>query len=79
MKWINYKMLQGITEAGDAVLLPKSMRWSEENEAAAAAEAHNGEYTIEDDGMPNSAEEATDAQRITELEATLNALLGVNE
>ena len=29
-----------------------TLGWSEANEAIAAAEAYNGEYTIEDDGKP---------------------------
>lgn len=29
-----------------------TLGWSEANEAIAAAEAYNGEYTIEDDGEP---------------------------
>ena len=52
------------------VLYPVSMPWSESNEEIAKNEAHNGEYTIEDDGQPEpEAMETTDD--------VLNALLGV--
>lgn len=61
------------------VLSAVEMPWNEGNEAIAKAEAYNGEYTIEDDGQPEPAPQPTDAERIAELEATLNVLLGVNE
>lgn len=64
-------------EGDEVVLISKTIPYSSENIAIAAAEAYNGEYTIEDNGAPMP--EPTDAERITELEATLNALLGVNE
>ena len=34
------------------VLSAVTLTWSEANEAIAKMEAHNGEYTIEDDGQP---------------------------
>ena len=46
--------------------------YSEDNLRLALLEADNGEYTIEDDGIP---EEQTPEQRIAELEEVLNALL----
>lgn len=49
------------------VLIPADIPWSEENEARAKRESHNGEYTIEDDGQPEP--ETTDD--------VLNAMLGV--
>lgn len=52
------------------------MFWNDANEEAAKREADMGEYTIEDDGIEP---EPTDAERIAELEATINALLGVTE
>lgn len=58
-------------------LSPVEMGWNEANEEIAKREAYNGEYTIEDDGVPEP--EATEAERIAELEATVNALLGVSE
>lgn len=35
----------------EEILTPVSMSWSENNEEIAKREAHNGEYTIEDDGV----------------------------
>ena len=61
------------------VLSAVEMPWNEGNEAIAKAEAYNGEYTIEDEGQPEPVPQLTDAERIAELEATLNVLLGVNE
>lgn len=58
----------------------KEIPYSEENEAIAKAEAHNGEYTIEDDGEPEPAAEPTPEERISELEEALELLLsGVTE
>ena len=53
--------------------------YSEANEETAKQEAHNGEYTIEDDGIEET-HEPTDAERIAELEEALAMLLnGVTE
>ena len=49
-----------------------SLGWSEANEAIAAAEAHNGEYTIEDDGEPEPA--PTQLDRI-EAQTTYTAMM----
>ena len=38
--------------------------WSAANEEIAKTEAYNGEYTIEDDGKPESVEEPTQLDRI---------------
>ena len=44
----------------------------------AKKEAHNGEYTIEDDGQPEA--QPTEAERIADLEEALSLLLsGVTE
>lgn len=51
------------------VLFPVEMGWSEANEEIAKKEAHNGEYTIEDDGQPEPDTTTTDD--------VLNAMLGV--
>lgn len=53
------------------VLFPVEMGWNEANEEIAKKEAHNGEYTIEDDGRPEPMEEPT-------TDEILNAMLGVN-
>lgn len=55
------------------------MPWSEANEAIAKKEAHNGAYTIEDDGAEEVVE-PTPEERIAELEEALALLLsGVTE
>ena len=36
----------------EEILSPVTMGWNEVNEEIAKKEAYNGEYTIEDDGMP---------------------------
>ena len=60
-------------------LLPVEMPWTEANEAIVKAEAHNGEYTIEDDGIA-AEEQPSQEQRIAELEAALEMILsGVTE
>lgn len=58
------------TENGE-ILSPVEMGWNETNEEIAKKEAHNGEYTIEDDGVETETEPTTDD--------VLNALLGVTE
>ena len=52
------------------VLFPVEMGWNEINEETAKKEAHNGEYTIEDDGKPEPVAEPS-------ADDVLNALLGV--
>jgi hypothetical protein len=39
-------------------------------------ESYNGEYTVVDDGQSDVEEQATDAERIAELEEALELLLG---
>ena len=48
------------------------MGWNPTNEEIAKREAHNGEYTIEDDGQPEVEASAT-------TDDVLNVLLGVIE
>ena len=56
-----------------------TMGCNEANEEIAKREAHNGEYTIEDDGVEET-HEPTDKERIAELEEALAMLLnGVTE
>ena len=52
------------------VIFPVEMGWNETNEEIAKKEAHNGEYTIVDDGRPEPTAEPT-------ADDVLNALLGV--
>ena len=46
----------------------------ESNEAIAKAEAHNGEYTIEDDGQPEPSDVPTQLDRV-EAQATYTAIM----
>ena len=57
-KIISYKFLSCEVNHGteenpnmEQIILDKTMSWSEANEEIAKAEAYNGEYTIEDDGV----------------------------
>lgn len=68
-KVIKYNLCN-VTEEGEEILSPVEMGWNERNEETARMEAHNGEYTIEDDGLPEPEAEAT-------TDDVLNALLGV--
>ena len=54
----------------EEILTPVTMDWSKSNEEIAKREAYNGEYTIEDDGQPDPADEPS-------TEELLNAMLGV--
>ena len=65
MKVIKYNLrtIEETTEFFAQVTLP----WSEANEEIAKKEAHNGEYTIVDDGV-----EQTPAEKITELKRRLS-------
>ena len=68
-KVIKYNLCT-VTEEGEEILSPVEMGWNERNEETARMEAYNGEYTIEDDGLPEPEAEAT-------TDEVLNALLGV--
>ena len=83
MKYIKYYFNTPINtgtkespEWGDELHL-KAIPYSESGLEIAEKEAHNGEYTIEDDGQPEP--KPTQEERIAELEEMLNALLGVSE
>lgn len=54
----------------EMVFLEKSIPWNEINEGIAKQEAWNGEYTVEDDGLPDPVQEPS-------TDDILNALLGV--
>lgn len=54
----------------EEVLSAVTMGWNETNEEIAKKEAHNGEYTIEDDGQP-------EPESVETTDDILNALLGV--
>ena len=64
----------------EEILSPVTMGWNEANEEIAKREAHNGEYTIEDDGQPEPEAQPSEAERIAELEEALAMILsGVTE
>lgn len=69
MKKIKYELHQSTLKDDTIITTPKELPWSEVNEEIAKREAHNGEYTIEDDGQPEPDTTTTDD--------VLNALLGV--
>lgn len=86
MKWINYKINCPINTGTEEAPVwmdnfqRKSMSYSERNLAVVLGEAHNGEYTIEDDGQPDPEVTPSDKERIAELEEALALILsGVTE
>ena len=58
-KIIKYKYL-----SAEDFFLDVEMTWSEKNEEIAKAEAYNGEYTVEDNGEPEPAEQPTQLDRL---------------
>ena len=82
-KIIKYKFLSCEVE-NKQIILDKELNCPTEadleaNLTIAQEEAYNGEYTIEDDGAPESADQ-TPEERIAELEDALELLLsGVTE
>lgn len=50
MQWIKYQIVQSIIDE-ETILIEKKVGYSEANLAIAQAEAYNGEYTIEEDGI----------------------------
>ena len=56
------------------ILTPVKMGWSVESEEIAKREAHNGEYTIEDDGQPDPAEVPSQLD-VIEAQVTYTALM----
>ena len=57
----------------EEILSPVEMGWNEVNEETAKREAHNGEYTIEDDGIEEISE-PTWQDRI-EAQVTYNSMI----
>ena len=68
MKNIKYNLCTK-TEAGN-ILYGVIMPWNETNEEIAKKEAHNGEYTIEDDGIEEAIEPTTE-ERLEALESAM--------
>lgn len=86
MKILKYNICTRVNHGTDEkpeieeILSPVEMGWSESNEEIAKKEAYNGEYTIEDDGLPEPEGQLTSEERIAELEEALDMLLnGVTE
>ena len=79
MKKIKYhlctKINHGTEEnpAWEEILSPVTMGWNEANEEIAKREAHNGEYTIEDDGIEEVVTPTTE-ERVEALEAAVTML-----
>lgn len=85
MKVIKYNLCTRVNHGTEEepqieeILSAVTMGWNEANEAITAREAHNSEYTVEDDGQEEP-EQITPEQRIAELEAAFEMLLsGVTE
>lgn len=81
-KVIKYKFLSAQIDHGteenpdiEQVFLDVRLAWNEANEELAKREAHNGEYTVEDDGTPELEATPSDGERIAELEEALALLL----
>lgn len=62
----------------EEILTPVTIGWNEVNEEIAKKEAHNGEYTIEDDGQPEPIAEPSAEERLEALESAMLEMLGVN-
>ena len=81
MKIIKYNLCTRINHGTEEnpqieeILSPVTMGWNEANEKIAGKEAHNGEYTVEDDGQPEPEVQQTPEERIAELEEALELLL----
>lgn len=79
-KVIKYKFLSAEINHGteenpniEQIFLEKTMGWNETNEGIAKAEAYNGEYTIEDNGVKEVAE-PTQLDRV-EAQVTYTAMM----
>lgn len=80
-KIIKYKILSAEINHGteenpniEQIFLPKTIPYSEANEEIARREAHNGEYTIEDDGTPEPEAAPTQLDRV-EAQVTYTAMM----
>lgn len=58
----------------EEIVSPVEMDWNETNEEIAKREAHNGEYTIEDDGTPEPEAAPTQLDRV-EAQVTYTAMM----
>ena len=85
MKWIKYTQVDGERNIGteeapvlEKILSPVMLSYCAYNEEVAKREAHNGEYTIEDDGQPDPADTPSDKERLEALESAMLEMLGVS-
>ena len=76
MKFLRYDLCTIDESTGDEIHSPVFMQWSEKNEEIAKQEAHNGEYTIVDDGV-EEVYEPTAEDRLAALESAMLEMLGV--
>lgn len=74
MKWIKYKLLVGKKDDGTESLQDMGLEYSVENEVYIKGIAHNGEYTVVDDGQAEPAEEPTQLDRV-EAQVTYTAIM----
>jgi hypothetical protein len=82
MKKLKYNLATIINVGTDnetVMLSHVELPYSEANQAIAQQEAYGGKYEIYDDGLPEPVLQPTTEERVAELEAMLNALLGVSE
>lgn len=79
MKIIKYQLCTEVNRGTEQepeieqIFTAVSLGWSEANEAIAAAEAHNGKYTIEDDGKPEPVIPPTNAELASSLASVQSA------
>lgn len=78
MKWINYKLLVGKKDDGTELFQDMGLEYTVENETYIKGIAHNGEYTIVDDGQPEAVSVPTIEERTSALEAAMLEMMGVN-
>lgn len=80
MKIIKYNLCTKVNLGTDEepiieeILSPVKMGWNEANEELAKLEAHNGEYTIEDDGQEEPVPEPTQLDEI-QAQVTYTAMM----
>ena len=55
----------------EEILSPVTLSYNEANEELAKREAHNGEYTVEDDGQQEPETEQTAEEQLAELSAAV--------
>ena len=80
MKFLKYRLMTEVNHGTEEqpniqqIFSSVSLGWSEANEELAKREAYNGEYTIEDDGQPDSTQEPSQLDRV-EAQAVYTAMM----